>query len=297
MEESLEQLLADVSALERRGAGGSPGRIRQREEAVEHDTDRDHGTWHGGHRRGQGGGGERPADRAEAGGASAGEDHPGAAFQGRALPPADDGRFQKIEEDDAIRVVVETIGGVEAAYEYTKRALNAGKHVVTANKQLVAEKGCELLALAKKQGVNYLFEASVGGGIPVLHPLTQCMAANRIDEVYGILNGTTNYILTRMVRTGASFCRRPAGGPGQGLCRGGSHRRCGGHRRRTEDLHPGGSGLRPAGGSGGGAHGGHQPGCPCGMCGSPSGRATASSCWAGLSAAWAAAGRPMWRPT
>ena len=112
--------------------------------------------------------------------------------------------FTRIEEDDAIRVVVETIGGVEAAYEYTKRALNAGKHVVTANKQLVAEKGCELLALAKKRGVNYLFEASVGGGIPVLHPLTQCMAANRIDEVYGILNGTTNYILTRMVRAGAT---------------------------------------------------------------------------------------------
>ena len=113
--------------------------------------------------------------------------------------------FTRIEEDDAIRVVVETIGGVEAACEYTKRALNAGKHVVTANKQLVAEKGCELLALAKKRGVNYLFEASVGGGIPVLHPLTQCMAANRIDEVYGILNGTTNYILTRMVRAGATF--------------------------------------------------------------------------------------------
>ena len=113
--------------------------------------------------------------------------------------------FSRIEEDDAVRVVVETIGGVEAAYEYTKRALNAGKHVVTANKQLVAEKGCELLALAKKRGVNYLFEASVGGGIPVLHPLTQCMAANRIDEIYGILNGTSNYILTRMVRSGAFF--------------------------------------------------------------------------------------------
>ena len=113
--------------------------------------------------------------------------------------------FTKIEEDHAIRVVVETIGGVEAAYEYTKRALNAGKHVVTANKQLVAEKGAELLALAKKRGVNYLFEASVGGGIPVLHPLTQCMAANRIDEVYGILSGTTNYILTRMVRAGTTF--------------------------------------------------------------------------------------------
>ena len=113
--------------------------------------------------------------------------------------------FARIEEDEDIRVVVETIGGVEAAYEYTRRALNAGKHVVTANKQLVAERGCELLALARRKNVSYLFEASVGGGIPVLHPLTQCMAANRIDEVYGILNGTTNYILTRMVRTGAFF--------------------------------------------------------------------------------------------
>ena len=113
--------------------------------------------------------------------------------------------FQKIEADPEIRVVVETIGGVGAAYEYTKRALAAGKHVVTANKQLVAEKGCELLELAKAHDVSYLFEASVGGGIPVLHPLTQCMAANRIDEIYGILNGTTNYILTRMVRAGATF--------------------------------------------------------------------------------------------
>lgn len=113
--------------------------------------------------------------------------------------------FRKIEEDESIRVVVETIGGVEAAYEYTKRAIQAGKHVVTANKQLVAERGCELLELARKKNVSYLFEASVGGGIPVLHPLTQCMAANRIDEVYGILNGTTNYILSRMVRTGAFF--------------------------------------------------------------------------------------------
>ena len=113
--------------------------------------------------------------------------------------------FQTIEEDGDIRVVVEAIGGVEAAYDYTKRALSAGKHVVTANKQLVAEKGCELLALARRKNVSYLFEASVGGGIPILHPLTQCMAANRIDEVYGILNGTSNYILTRMVRTGAFF--------------------------------------------------------------------------------------------
>jgi len=113
--------------------------------------------------------------------------------------------FSRIERDDEIRVVVETIGGVDAAYEYTRRALEAGKHVVTANKQLVAEKGCELLELARKNKVNYLFEASVGGGIPVLHPLTECLCANRVDEIYGILNGTTNYILSRMVRTGAFF--------------------------------------------------------------------------------------------
>jgi Homoserine dehydrogenase len=113
--------------------------------------------------------------------------------------------FQKIEEDPEIRVVVETIGGVDAAYEYTRRALEAGKSVVTANKQLVAEKGCELLELAKRKNVSYLFEASVGGGIPILHPLTECLAANRIEEIYGILNGTTNYILTKMVRSGAFF--------------------------------------------------------------------------------------------
>lgn len=113
--------------------------------------------------------------------------------------------FSRIERDGEIRVVVETIGGVDAAYEYTKRALEAGKHVVTANKQLVAERGCELLELALKNNVNYLFEASVGGGIPVLHALTECLCANRVDEIFGILNGTTNYILTRMVRSGAFF--------------------------------------------------------------------------------------------
>ncbi len=113
--------------------------------------------------------------------------------------------FRDIEQDPEIQVVVETIGGVGPAYEYTKRALLAGKHVVTANKQLVAERGCELLELARERRVHYLFEASVGGGIPILHPLTECMSANHIEEIYGILNGTSNYILTRMVRNGASF--------------------------------------------------------------------------------------------
>ena len=113
--------------------------------------------------------------------------------------------FADILEDPEISVVVETIGGVGAAYDYTKQLLAAGKHVVTANKQLVAEKGLELLEIAKKAGVNYLFEASVAGGIPVLHALTQTLVANRIEEAYGILNGTSNYILTSMVRNGASF--------------------------------------------------------------------------------------------
>ena len=113
--------------------------------------------------------------------------------------------FREIEHDGEIRVVVETIGGVEAAYEYTRRCLMAGKHVVTANKQLVAEHGCELLELARKNHVNYLFEASVGGGIPILRPLTSCLAANELTQVTGILNGTTNYILTKMVQEGAGF--------------------------------------------------------------------------------------------
>lgn len=113
--------------------------------------------------------------------------------------------FREIEGDPEICAVVECIGGANLAYDYTRRALSAGKHVISSNKQLVAEKGAELLSLAKEKGVHYLFEGSVGGGIPVLHPMTHCLPGNRIDEVYGILNGTTNYILTRMVKGGASF--------------------------------------------------------------------------------------------
>ena len=101
-------------------------------------------------------------------------------------------RLEDITEDPEIAVVVEVIGGVDAAYDYTRRCLMSGKHVVTANKQLVAERGRELLELAEAHGVQYLFEASVGGGIPLLHPLVNCLGANEIQEVYGILNGTTN---------------------------------------------------------------------------------------------------------
>lgn len=113
--------------------------------------------------------------------------------------------FSVIENDPEVEVVVEAIGGTGAALEYTKRALLAGKNVVTANKEIVAVHGTELLMLAKEKNVNYLFEASVGGGIPILRPINQCLAANEINEIYGILNGTTNYILTEMYNRGISM--------------------------------------------------------------------------------------------
>jgi homoserine dehydrogenase len=110
-----------------------------------------------------------------------------------------------IMNDPSISVVVETIGGAKIAYELTKQALAAGKHVVTSNKELVATHGPELMALAAANKVNYLFEASVGGGIPIIRPLHKCLAANVIEEITGILNGTTNYILTRMDKGGVDF--------------------------------------------------------------------------------------------
>ena len=113
--------------------------------------------------------------------------------------------FSILENDPDLDVVVESIGGAKVALEFTRRALLAGKHVVTSNKELVASYGKELLNIAREKNVNYLFEASVGGGIPVLRPLFQCLAGNQIEEVVGILNGTTNYILTRMVKGGVSF--------------------------------------------------------------------------------------------
>ena len=107
--------------------------------------------------------------------------------------------------DSEVSIVVETIGGARIAHEFTKRALMAGKSVVTSNKELVATHGPELLQMAKENGVNYLFEASVGGGIPIIRPLNQCLAANEINGITGILNGTTNYILTQMKKEGKSF--------------------------------------------------------------------------------------------
>lgn len=111
----------------------------------------------------------------------------------------------EIFNDQEIQIVVETIGGATIAYEFTKRAFNCKKHVVTSNKELVAKHGPELLKLARQNGVSYLFEASVGGGIPIIRPLNQCLSANVIDGIMGILNGTTNYILTQMKKYGTNF--------------------------------------------------------------------------------------------
>lgn len=113
--------------------------------------------------------------------------------------------FSVIENDPEVCVVAEVMGGIGAAYEFSKRCLMAGKSVCTSNKELVAVHGEELLALAKAHNVNYLFEASVGGGIPLIRPMMQCLAANQIEEICGILNGTTNYILSQMIHHGAAF--------------------------------------------------------------------------------------------
>ncbi len=113
--------------------------------------------------------------------------------------------FAILERDPEVTAVAECIGGCGVALEFTRRALAAGKHVVTSNKALVAAHGPELLELARAHNVNYLFEASVGGGIPVLRPLMFCLAGNQVEEIVGILNGTTNYILTKMLREHAAF--------------------------------------------------------------------------------------------
>ena len=113
--------------------------------------------------------------------------------------------FDDILNDDSISIVVETMGGVKPAFDFVLACLNKGKHVVSSNKELVATKGYELLEAAKKNNVNFLFEASVGGGIPIIRPMSRCLAGNKISEVAGILNGTSNFILTKMIVDGMSF--------------------------------------------------------------------------------------------
>ena len=113
--------------------------------------------------------------------------------------------IEPILQDKDVKVVVETIGGLHPAYEYVRAALESGRCVVTSNKELVAEKGTELMRIAKAHGVCFLFEASVGGGTPVIGPMHRDLAANHILSVEGIVNGTTNFMLTRMRQAGLSF--------------------------------------------------------------------------------------------
>lgn len=113
--------------------------------------------------------------------------------------------YKMIAEDPEVGIVVETMGGVEPAYTFVKAMLEAGKQVTTSNKALVAAKGAELIRIAREHNVNFQFEASVGGGIPIIRPLNCCLTADEIEEITGILNGTTNYMLSKMADEGAEF--------------------------------------------------------------------------------------------
>ncbi len=113
--------------------------------------------------------------------------------------------FNLILEDDEVSIVCEVMGGVGAAYQFTKQCLEKGKSVCTSNKELVAKYGPELLQIAEENNCNYFFEASVGGGIPIIRPLNDCLTAEKIESITGILNGTTNYILSKMEKEGANF--------------------------------------------------------------------------------------------
>ncbi len=113
--------------------------------------------------------------------------------------------YKVILEDPEVGIVVEAMGGVEPTYTFVKEMLLAGKQVATSNKNLVAEKGAELIAIAREREINFMFGASVGGGIPIIRPLNKCLTADEIEEITGILNGTTNYMLTRMANEGVSF--------------------------------------------------------------------------------------------
>ena len=113
--------------------------------------------------------------------------------------------YKTIVEDKEVGIVVETMGGVEPAYTFVKAMLEADKSVTPSNKALVAEKGADLIRIAREHNVNFQFEASVGGGIPIIRPLNKCLTADEIEEITGILNGTTNYMLTKMADEGADF--------------------------------------------------------------------------------------------
>lgn len=127
-------------------------------------------------------------------------DFPGSPIEDRLIKD-----YMTIVNDPEVGVVVETMGGVEPAYTFVKAMLEAGKQVATSNKNLVATKGAELIRIARDHNVNFLFEASVGGGIPIIRPLNKCLTADEIEQITGILNGTTNYMLTKMSEEGTEF--------------------------------------------------------------------------------------------
>ena len=127
-------------------------------------------------------------------------DFPGSKYESKVIH-----NFEQIIEDPEVAICCETMGGKTFAYDYTKRALEAGKSVCTSNKELVEAHGPELIELAKAHGVSYLFEASVGGGIPIIRNIMSCLTADRIESITGILNGTTNYMLTKMDREGVTY--------------------------------------------------------------------------------------------
>lgn len=127
-------------------------------------------------------------------------DFPGSPFEDKFTKS-----FDTILNDPDVKIVVEVMGGLNPSFDYVKRCLEAGKSVVTSNKELVAAKGAELLKIAQKNNLNFLFEASVGGGIPIIRPISQCLAANDVIGIAGILNGTTNFILTKMIREQMTF--------------------------------------------------------------------------------------------
>ena len=127
-------------------------------------------------------------------------DFPGDPYEDKVVHDVD-----VILNDPEVKIVCETMGGVKPAYDFTKRALLAGKSVCTSNKELVANHGPELIRIAHENNCNYLFEASVGGGIPIIRPLNYSLTAEKIDAITGILNGTTNFILSKMEREGADF--------------------------------------------------------------------------------------------
>lgn len=126
-------------------------------------------------------------------------------FEGDPVAPLIVHDYNEIAEDEDIKIVVETMGGVEPAFTFVKAMLEAGKHVTTSNKALIADKGAELLRIAKEHNVSFLFEASVGGGIPIIRTILEALTGDEIEEIAGIVNGTTNYMLTKMTREGSDF--------------------------------------------------------------------------------------------